>query len=113
VLALANRLAPKLGGFRKELRATRPDGPAPVAKQFASQDAEVAWIVKQASAVHEQGVPWEGVAVLLRINARSEAFEEAFAAAGIPYQVKTGAFLQRPAARAVLARLRRADGARL
>jgi DNA helicase-2/ATP-dependent DNA helicase PcrA len=110
VLALANRLAPKLGGFRKELHATRPDGPAPVAKQFPSQEAEVAWIVKQTSAVHEQGVPWEGVAVLLRINARSEPFEEAFAAAGIPYQVKTGAFLQRPAARAVLARLRRTDG---
>jgi DNA helicase-2/ATP-dependent DNA helicase PcrA len=111
VLALANRLAPKLGGFRKELRATRPDGPEPVAKAFASQEKEVAWIVQQARAVHEQGVPWEGVAILLRINARSEPFEEAFAAEGIPYQVKTGAFLQRPAARAVLARLRRAtDG---
>jgi DNA helicase-2/ATP-dependent DNA helicase PcrA len=111
VLELANRLATRLGGFHKELRATRPDGPPAVAKPFASQEAEVAWIVGQARAVHDQGVPWEGVAVLLRINARTEPFEEAFAAAGIPYQVKTGAFLQRPAARAVLARLRRvADG---
>jgi DNA helicase-2/ATP-dependent DNA helicase PcrA len=111
VLALANRLAPRLGGFRKELRATRPDGPEPLAERFSSQEAEVAWIVRQAADVHEQGVPWEGVAILLRVNARSEPFEEAFASAGIPYQVKTGAFLQRPAARAVLARLRRAgDG---
>ena len=29
VLALANRLVPKLGGAEKTLRATRPDGPAP------------------------------------------------------------------------------------
>ena len=36
------------------------------------------------------------MAVLYRINARSEPFEEAFAAAGIPYQVRDGAFLRRP-----------------
>ena len=29
VLALANRLVPKLGGSQKSLRATRPDGPEP------------------------------------------------------------------------------------
>ena len=29
ILALANRLAPKLGGFHKELRATRPERPRP------------------------------------------------------------------------------------
>jgi len=107
ILGLANGLAGTLGGFRKELRATRPEGPAPIAKPFASQEAEIAWIVRQTIAVHEQGVPWEGVAILLRINARTESFEEAFAAKGIPYQVRTGAFLQRPAARAVLARVRR------
>jgi DNA helicase-2/ATP-dependent DNA helicase PcrA len=45
--------------------------------------------------------------VLYRINARSEPFEEAFAAAGIPYQVRDGAFLRRPGPRSVLVRLRR------
>ena len=48
------------------------------------------------------------MAVLYRINARSEPFEEAFAAAGIPYQVRDGAFLRRPGPRAAMARLRRA-----
>ena len=43
-----------------------------------------------------EGVPFEEMAVLYRINARSEPFEEAFAAAGIPYQVRDGAFLRRP-----------------
>ena len=41
-------------------------------------------------------VALEEMAILYRINARSEPFEEAFAAAGIPYQVRDGAFLRRP-----------------
>jgi DNA helicase-2/ATP-dependent DNA helicase PcrA len=49
--------------------------------------------------------------VLYRINARSEPFEEAFAAAGVPYQVRDGAFLRRPGPRSVLQRLRRAGRA--
>ena len=107
ILAFANRLAPKLGGFRKELRATRPDGPEPVARAFPTESDEVAWVLEQARLVHEQGVAWEEIAILTRINARTEPYEEAFAHEGVPYQVRTGAFLQRPAARAVLARLRR------
>ena len=47
------------------------------------------------------------VAVVYRVNARSEDFEEALADAGIPYQVRGGAFLSRPAARSVLRRLGR------
>ncbi len=50
--------------------------------------------------------------MLYRINARSEPFEEAFAAAAIPYQVRDGAFLRRPGPRSVLQRLKRAGGAR-
>jgi ATP-dependent DNA helicase UvrD/PcrA len=112
VLALANRLAPKLGGFRKELRATRPSGPEPIAKAFSNDADEIAWVVAQTRLVHDQGVPWEEIAILTRINARTEPYEEAFADGGVPYQVRTGAFLQRPAARSVLARLRRGvDGA--
>ena len=48
----------------------------------------------------DEQVPLEEIAVLYRINARSEPFEEAFAAAHIPYQVRDGAFLgRRPLAR--------------
>ena len=36
VLEFANRLVPKLGGAEKVLRATRPAGPEPVARSFAS-----------------------------------------------------------------------------
>jgi DNA helicase II / ATP-dependent DNA helicase PcrA len=55
----------------------------------------------------EEAVPLEEIAVLYRINARSEPFEEAFAAAGIPYQVRDGSFLRRPGPRGVLQRLKR------
>src|SRR5213079_906249 len=52
-------------------------------------------------------VPFDEIAVLYRINARSEQFEEALAAAGIPFQVRDGAFLRRAGPRAAIARLRR------
>ena len=107
VLAMANRLAPQLGGFAKRLVATRPGGPEPIVRELPDQDAECEWVAEQARNLHDSGLPWEEIAVLYRINARSEPLEEAFAAAGIPYQVRDGAFLRRPGARSVLARLRR------
>jgi DNA helicase-2/ATP-dependent DNA helicase PcrA len=108
VLALANRLVPKLGGFRKTLRATKPSGPATDARAMRDEAAEVAAITQTVRRLHDdEGVPLEEIAVLYRINARSEPFEEAFAAAAIPYQVRDGAFLRRPGPRSVLQRLKR------
>ena len=104
VLDLANRLAPHLGGFRKTLRATSASGPPPVARAARDEAGEVASVVGAVRGLHdEEAVPFEEIAVLYRINARSEPFEEAFAAAGIPYQVRDGAFLRRPGPRSVLA----------
>ena len=111
VLLVANALARSMGGFEKTLRATRGDGPNPTARALPDTDAEVAFVVDEARRLHGQGVPWEQVTVLYRINARSEAYEEAFAAAGVPYQVRDGSFLRRPGPRGVIARLRRVDGA--
>jgi DNA helicase-2/ATP-dependent DNA helicase PcrA len=108
VLGVANTLAPRLGGFRKTLRATQPSGPEPVARAMPDEAAEVASIVSTVRRLHQrEGVPLEQIAVLYRINARSEPFEEAFAEAGIPYQVRDGAFLRRPGPRAVLQRVKR------
>lgn len=109
VLEMANLLARRLGGFRKTLKATEPAGPEAVASPAADRAAEVAGITKAVRHLHDQEhVPLEEIAVLYRINARSEPFEEAFAAAGIPYQVRDGAFLRRPGPRSVLQRLRHA-----
>ena len=107
VLDLANRLAAHLGGFRKMLEATVPPGPEPVARSVPDEGSEVAAVVQAVGRLRDQDVALEEMAVLYRINARSEPFEEAFAAAGIPYQVRDGAFLRRPGPRSVLQRLRR------
>ncbi len=110
VLAVANALAAHLGGFDKTLRATLPDGPSPTARSLPNAAAEVTFIVNECRRLRDADVEWDEMAVLSRINARTEPFEEGFASAGIPYQVRDGAFLRRPAARAVLARLRRSGG---
>jgi DNA helicase-2/ATP-dependent DNA helicase PcrA len=110
VLTIANALAHRMDGFAKTLRATEPDGPAPTARALPDERGEVGFVVGECRRLSGEGVPWDEMAVLYRINARSEPFEEAFAAAAIPYQVRDGAFLRRPGPRAVLSRLRREDG---
>jgi DNA helicase-2/ATP-dependent DNA helicase PcrA len=109
VLALANRLVPGLGGAEKTLRAVRPDGPEPVARAFSAREDETAFLVEQLQALHRDGVAYEEMAVLYRTNARSEEYEEALAAAGIPFRVRAGAFLERAAARRLLPVLRRSS----
>jgi DNA helicase-2/ATP-dependent DNA helicase PcrA len=106
ILALANRLVPELGGAEKVLRATRPSGEAPALRACEDSEAEVAGIAGNIAAYHREGVPYEEMAVLYRVNSRSEEFEEALSEAGIPYQVRGGAFLARPAARGMLRALR-------
>ncbi len=104
VLALANRLVPKLGGAEKSLRATRPEGPEPELRGFGSPEDEGAWILERVRALHAEGVPYEEMAVLMRLNARSVDFEELFADAEIPFQ--GAALLARDGARQLLKGLR-------
>jgi DNA helicase-2/ATP-dependent DNA helicase PcrA len=107
VLAVANALARTLGGFEKTLKATRPPGPAPTARAMPDPEAEIAFVVGEVGRLRAEGVPFEEIAVLYRINARSEPYEEAFARNGIPYQVRDGSFLRRAGPRSVLVALRR------
>ncbi len=107
VLTVANRLAPTLKGSAKTLTATRKTGPNPALREFASGAEEVGWIVGEIRRLNDrEQVPFERIAVLHRINGRSEDFEEALSQARIPFQVRDGSFLRRPAARAVFAKLR-------
>ncbi len=106
VIAIANRLAPKLGGSTNPLRAIRLPGSNPTLRAFSTGDEEVAWITEEVRRLHDGGTAWESIAILHRINGRSEDLEESFARAGIPFQMRDGSFLRRPAARTVLSRLR-------
>jgi superfamily I DNA/RNA helicase len=104
VLALANRLTPKLGGAEKTLRATRADGPEPVLRGFESSEEEGAFVLERVRALAAEGVPYEEMAVLVRLNSRSADFEELFGDARIPFQ--GAALLARDGARQLLKGLR-------
>jgi DNA helicase II / ATP-dependent DNA helicase PcrA len=104
VLALANRLVPRLGGAEKTLRATRPVGPEPLLRGFDSPEDEGAFVLERVRALAAEGVPYEEMAVLIRLNARSVDFEELFADAKVPFQ--GAALLSRDAARRLLKALR-------
>ena len=97
VLELANRLVPRLGGSAKSLAPTVPDGPEPL----VGPALDVAAHVRQ---LHADGLALEEMAVLVRTNARTSEFEEAFHAAGIPFQ--GASLLARDAARRLLKALR-------
>ncbi|MDQ3865812.1 MAG: ATP-dependent DNA helicase UvrD2 [Actinomycetota bacterium] len=107
VIALANRLVPRLGGTEKRLRAVRPTGPDPLVLAFEGP-AETRFLVERVAALHrDEGVAYDEIAVLYRTNARSPAYEQAFSRAAIPFQVREGGFLTRQAARRLRTTLKR------
>jgi DNA helicase-2/ATP-dependent DNA helicase PcrA len=107
VLAVANRLVPKLGGAEKILVAARDAGPEPNLRQFSTPAGELSAIVERIKDLHGQGIAHEEMAILYRVNFRSEDYEEVLAAESIPYQVADGAFLTRATGRQMLAALKR------
>jgi DNA helicase-2/ATP-dependent DNA helicase PcrA len=106
VLALANRLVPRLGGAEKTLRPVRPDGPEPVVRPYASEEDEDAAIL---AAIRALDVPLEETAILARTNSRLTGFERLLHAARIPYQ--GASLLDRDAARRLCRRLERSPRA--
>ncbi|MPZ92189.1 MAG: AAA family ATPase [Actinobacteria bacterium] len=106
ILDFANKLVPRLGGAEKNLKASLPSGETPEVRPFTSEDAERRFVVERIKELHERGIPYEDIAILYRVNFRSEDYEEALAGAGLPFQVRGGNFLTRPAARRLLNRLR-------
>src|SRR4051812_6466461 len=97
VLELANRLVPRLGGAEKTLSATRPGGEEPVLRPLVSPEAELELVVTRIRELHAAGTALEEMAVLVRTNARTTDFEEAFHEAHIPFQ--GASLLDRDAAR--------------
>jgi DNA helicase-2/ATP-dependent DNA helicase PcrA len=105
VVGLANRV---LAGS-KRLVAQLPSGPEPVYAQHDDEPAEGAWVAKTAAALVASGVPPSEIAVLYRINAQSEVYEAALAAAGVPYVVRGGErYFDRPEVREAMLALRMA-----
>jgi DNA helicase-2/ATP-dependent DNA helicase PcrA len=97
VLELANRLVPRLGGSAKTLAPTLPAGPDPTVGPALD-------VVAHVGQLHAAGLPLEEMAVLVRTNARTTEFEEAFHDASIPFQ--GASLLARDGARQLLKGLR-------
>ncbi len=103
VVAVANQLV--RGGV--PLVAQRPAGPQPVLTQFADDPAEAAGLAIQVRALLAGGVPAREIAILVRVNADTERFEQALGEAGVPYVVRGAErFYERPVVRQALVLLR-------
>jgi DNA helicase II / ATP-dependent DNA helicase PcrA len=101
VVALANRLS---GGA---LVAQQPAGPVPAVESYPDEVAEAAAVATKISRLIADGTPASEIAVLFRINAQSETFEQALAEAGVPYVLRGGErFFERPEVREAVFLLR-------
>ena len=99
VVAVANQLV-RSG---QPLVAQRPPGPAPVLTRYGDDASEAAGVVAQIQALIAAGVPVGEIAVLVRINADTERFEQALTQAKVPYVVRGAErFYERPVVRQAL-----------
>jgi DNA helicase II / ATP-dependent DNA helicase PcrA len=96
-----------LGSSGDSLRSSRPDGPTPTVRSYASEDAEAAGVAGELHQAHAAGLPWSQMAVLVRTNAQGQPLRAALEAAGIPCAVPSQAdVLRHPAAVEALDELR-------
>lgn len=112
VVSLANRVIGaargRVAGSRLQLVGQRPAGPAPAFHEHPDEVAEAAATATAIGRLIESGIPPAEIAVLYRINAQSEVYEEALTEAGIAYQVRGGeGFFQRQEIRQALVALQR------
>jgi DNA helicase II / ATP-dependent DNA helicase PcrA len=104
VVAVANQLRGRPEGT---LVAQRPPGPQPVLTAYSNDSDEAAGVTATIRALIASGVPAHQIAVLVRVNADTERFELALAAAGVPYVVRGAErFYDRPVVRQALVLLR-------
>ncbi|SEH90166.1 ATP-dependent DNA helicase, Rep family [Mycolicibacterium rutilum] len=113
VVSLANRVIAgargRMAGSRLHLVGQRPPGPAPTFAEHPDEVAEAAAVAKNIKRLIESGTEPAEIAVLYRINAQSEVYEEALTEAGVPFQVRGGeGFFSRQEIRQSLVALQRA-----
>ncbi|WP_341829698.1 ATP-dependent DNA helicase UvrD2 [Streptomyces chitinivorans] len=104
VVHLANGLLAQARGraadHRLELVSQREAGPDPVYTEYPDEPAEAEGVARRIRELMDAGVPASEVAVLYRVNAQSEVYEQALADAGVPYQLRGAErFFERPEVR--------------
>ena len=113
VVSLANRVIGaargRMAGSRLHLVGQRPPGPEPTFTEHTDEVAEATAVAKQVKKLIQAGTAPSEIAVLYRINAQSEVYEEALTEAGVAFQVRGGeGFFSRQEVRQALLALQRA-----
>ena len=113
IVSLANRVicaaVGRPAGARLQLEGQQPPGPEPSFHEHDDEPAEATAVAKAIAELLGQGMAAAEIAVLYRVNAQSEAYEQVLDARGIPFQVRGGQrFFQRPEVRTAIRALRAA-----
>jgi DNA helicase-2/ATP-dependent DNA helicase PcrA len=111
VVGLANKLIgqapPRRGLPGLRLLGQRPEGPAPRFAEHPDEPTEAAAVARACRQLVDEGMPASEIAVLFRINAQSEVYENALTDVGVPYVLKGGErFFERPEVREAIVLLR-------
>jgi ATP-dependent DNA helicase UvrD/PcrA len=89
------------------LRSQRDSGTSVRVHEQSDEVAEAEAVAVAIKALGDRGVPWREIAVLFRVNAQSEAFEEAFTHSEVPYVVRgVERFFERPEVRQAMTLMR-------
>lgn len=92
IVEVANRVLDAAGPAglpgRVTLRSQREAGPAPTFREYSDEVAEADAVARAISRLKDAGTPLREIAVLFRINAQSENFEQALAERRIPTVLK-------------------------
>ncbi|MFF5335284.1 ATP-dependent DNA helicase UvrD2 [Streptomyces sp. NPDC013181] len=104
VVHLANGVLAQATGraaeHRLDLVSQRDGGPEPAFVEYADEPAEAEGTARRVRDLIAAGVPAGEIAILYRVNAQSEVYEQALADAGVPYQLRGAErFFERPEVR--------------
>lgn len=111
VVSMANRVIgaarERPAGSRLMLVGQRAPGPEPRFAEYDDEPAEATAVAARIKDLLDGGVPASEIAVLFRVNAQSEVYEQALAELGIPYLLRGGErFFARPEVRQAMIALR-------
>jgi DNA helicase-2/ATP-dependent DNA helicase PcrA len=94
IVATANKVMAAASGnaarLRLELVSQREAGPTPTYSELPDEPAEAAAVAASIQQLSQDGVALRDMAILFRINAQSEVYEEALSRLAVPYVVRGG-----------------------
>jgi DNA helicase-2/ATP-dependent DNA helicase PcrA len=116
IVSLANRVIAaargRPAGARMALEGQQPAGPEPTFAEYDDEPTEARAVAAAIEKLLGDGVAAGEIAVLFRMNAQSEVYEQALDALGIPFQIRGGErFFHRPEVRSAIRALRVAAAA--